>query len=195
MKLHMRNSLISSKEAAKRYQLNGAKRGLEFYFQVSDIPQVHRGDNGRYSMEKETFVILKEITDIALSEQGKGVFISKKEKAINKISLFSYIIDSFEFDKDNPKDQTFELIYSDINLDSVLEVDSKFETFNLLENHSNKVYHFGKSTQSQDTNVITFKQKPKKIHTVRGFWKSQPYGSRNNPSYKRIWIDEFQRAS
>lgn len=34
----------------------------------------------------------------------------------------------------------------------------------------------------------------KSLHTVRGFWKKQPYGSRSNPKYKMIWIESFQRG-
>ncbi|PHO09093.1 hypothetical protein CPG37_10875 [Malaciobacter canalis] len=32
-------------------------------------------------------------------------------------------------------------------------------------------------------------------HTVNGFWRNQPYGSRSNPQYKMIWIDSFERGS
>lgn len=193
MKLHKRNSLISAKEAAKRFE-SKTKRVFEFFFQSSEIPFIHRDEKGKCLMEKETFVILKEITDIALQDHGKGFFVAKKEKSLQKVSLFTFIIDCFNFDKENPHTQVYGLQVDELNLDSVLEVDGKFETFRLIENNSNKVYHFGKSV-SHATNGTAFNQKSKKLHTVNGFWRNQPYGSRNNPSYKRIWIDEFQRAS
>jgi hypothetical protein len=34
----------------------------------------------------------------------------------------------------------------------------------------------------------------KQLYTVNGFERNQPYGSRKNPKYKKIWIDPFQRG-
>lgn len=34
----------------------------------------------------------------------------------------------------------------------------------------------------------------KQLYTVNGFERNQPYGSRKNPQYKKIWIDPFQRG-
>mgnify|MGYP006422194075 CR=1 FL=1 len=32
------------------------------------------------------------------------------------------------------------------------------------------------------------------LHTVNGFWRNQPYGSRSNPTYKLKWVDSFERG-
>jgi len=32
------------------------------------------------------------------------------------------------------------------------------------------------------------------LHTVNGFWRNQPYGSRSNPEYRPKWIDSFERG-
>lgn len=35
---------------------------------------------------------------------------------------------------------------------------------------------------------------PMELHKVNGFWRNQPYGSRQNPRYERIWINDFERG-
>ena len=42
--------------------------------------------------------------------------------------------------------------------------------------------------------VINRKSHTNSKHTVKGFYRKQPYGSRNNPTYKTIWVDEFKRG-
>ena len=32
-------------------------------------------------------------------------------------------------------------------------------------------------------------------HSVRGHWRNQAYGSRKNPKYKKIWIEDFEKGS
>ena len=35
---------------------------------------------------------------------------------------------------------------------------------------------------------------PMELHKVNGYWRNQPYGSRKNPRYERIWVDDFARG-
>lgn len=44
---------------------------------------------------------------------------------------------------------------------------------------------------SQSTNNIHSKAP----HTVNGHWRNQPYGNRNNPQYKKIWINDFEKCA
>ncbi len=42
--------------------------------------------------------------------------------------------------------------------------------------------------------VISRKSHTNSTHTVKGFYRKQPYGSRKNPKYKTIWINDFDRG-
>ena len=44
------------------------------------------------------------------------------------------------------------------------------------------------------SNNMFYQQHHKKPHNVNGHWRNQPYGSRNNPQYKRIWINDFKKG-
>jgi len=33
-----------------------------------------------------------------------------------------------------------------------------------------------------------------KFHTVNGYWKRQPFGSRENPQYRRVFVESFERG-
>lgn len=46
----------------------------------------------------------------------------------------------------------------------------------------------------QPSNNCNYKLHTKSPHFVNGFWRNQPYGSRNNPQYKKIWIESFNRG-
>ena len=35
----------------------------------------------------------------------------------------------------------------------------------------------------------------KSPHSVNGHWRNQPYGSKGNKIYKRIWIEEFEKGA
>jgi len=48
--------------------------------------------------------------------------------------------------------------------------------------------------QSQQSNKKDYKPHTKSHHTVNGFYRKQPYGSRSNPKYKMIWIESYQRG-
>jgi len=45
----------------------------------------------------------------------------------------------------------------------------------------------------KSTNTKFYQSHHKSPHSVNGHWRNQPYGSRDNPQYKRIWIDSFEK--
>ncbi len=47
----------------------------------------------------------------------------------------------------------------------------------------------------QQSHYRWYQPNTKSAHTVNGFWRNQPYGSRQNPQYKRIWVNSFDRGS
>ena len=46
----------------------------------------------------------------------------------------------------------------------------------------------------QPSNNRFYQPHTKSPHTVNGFYRKQPYGSRSNPKYKMIWIESFGRG-
>lgn len=46
----------------------------------------------------------------------------------------------------------------------------------------------------QPSNRGDYKPHTKSHHTVNGFYRNQPYGSRENPQYKKIRVESFQRG-
>lgn len=49
-------------------------------------------------------------------------------------------------------------------------------------------------SQSIPLNNQSYQPCYKTPHSVNGHWRNQPYGSRDNPQYKRIWISEFDKG-
>jgi hypothetical protein len=44
------------------------------------------------------------------------------------------------------------------------------------------------------SNDEEIKRSPMELHKVNGYWRNQPYGSRKNPRYEKIWVDDFARG-
>jgi len=51
-----------------------------------------------------------------------------------------------------------------------------------------------KLVNKQVANTTSYNSHTKSPHEVKGHWRNQPYGPRNNPKYKKIWIEEFDKG-
>lgn len=57
----------------------------------------------------------------------------------------------------------------------------------LVKIGSSTIYNVGDEFKDADTDV--------RLHWVRGHWRRQPFGPRDNPEYRLTWIKPFQRGS
>jgi|694.fasta_scaffold07025_16 hypothetical protein len=51
---------------------------------------------------------------------------------------------------------------------------------------------YDKVEASNDENINN--RYPMEPHKVNGHWRVQPFGNRNNPQYKKIWINDFEKG-
>jgi hypothetical protein len=108
--------------------------------------------------------------------------------------------DNFELIKPFTKSITLSTISKPIYSDSDLSIPSNpimehtIGVINYLEERNWDVNSDTKVETTTQSNNRCYPSHTNSLHTVNGYWRNQPYGSRTNPIYKRIWIDTFERG-
>ena len=186
---------ISTKEISKIF---GVKRNMVNYlFRKSDIPTIHRDSNGNKTlMEKESFSVVFDVVTKIIETHTKPYLLSKKQKSHWMFMFFTNILNGFQnIDKTSQFTNVKGIALIDDLIDVIVLIDGFFERFLLIDKNTDEEYIFGKLLEDTiSSNNVNHQSSPKSHHTVNGFWRNQPYGSRNNPNYKRIWVNSFERG-
>ena len=183
----MSKLFFTSKDVATK--LGVKSRLIEKIFRKSKIPTIHRDDNGSKTLiEKGNFILLLEILNVIVNSIKETKY-SKKKLNILRLHFLSMLLSQYK-----DQDATQFTLLADVNdiFNVIVTFDYGFDRFIVHDFLSDTEYKFGKAWDltSKKSNV---KHKNKK-HDVNGFWKNQPVGPRDNPSYKRIWVPGFTRG-
>ena len=141
-------------------------------FEVVVVKNVRGMKDGFYILDRNytkftsSSFIKKKLSKIVMKEMGKKPMVSMLEGLIQYNKTYSNKIDKYfiQYIKGNTL------------------IDYTFDEF-VKEFEPHKV-----------TNNQSYQPNHKSPHRVNGFWRNQPYASRSNPQYKRIWINSFEKG-
>lgn len=95
------------------------------------------------------------------------------------------------------KNYTIDEKIVDYNTTKILDIgilSKPIGTSYLIVTNNTNVIRWVKKETHKSSNNKSYEPNTKSQHTVKGFWRKQPYGSRSNPKYKMIWIESFERC-
>ena len=170
---------------------------VNYLFRKSNIPTIHWNTNGNKTlMEKKNFFIVLDVVTKIVETHTDYENLSNKKKNYWKFMFFTDILKDFQNINQTTQFTNIKSIsLIDDSIDVIVFIDGFFERFMIIDNNTDKEYKFGKLIDDNNpSNNPSFTPHTKSHHTVNGFYRNQPYGSRENPKYKRIWVDSFQRG-
>jgi len=195
----MIKEMITSKEVGIRLGIK--KRHVDMIFKKSQVPTIHRDNLGNKTlMERENFNAIFDLLNqmVKCYSNSSNSKITKKWKKNFILSMFSRRLETYN--KERPISHSIDIFDPKDNNKHVLNItvftNCRYDSFLLIDfNDNQREYKFGNAfVASQSTNNKNHQSHHKSPHMVNGYWRNQPYGSRNNPQYKRIWISDFYKG-
>jgi len=187
----MKKLYFTSKEIGFKF---GVKhKVIEKLFRKSKVPTLHRdSSNNKTLIERENFNIIFDLLTKMYECYIGNEYMSKKNKSMFLFNMFSHRLNTY-----HNEIQIVDLVsFMDNSLNVLVISDYKYDNFILIDcNDNNKNYKFDNlSITPQPTNNITYQSQHKSPHSVNGHFRNQPYGSRDNPQYRKIWISDFDKG-
>ncbi len=182
---------FTSKEVATRF--GQSRKNIQKIFNASKIPTIHRDSVGNKTIiEKDNIILLEKVINTSISSIDSDIKLSKKQ--LNNLRFhFLFLLlhqyknqDANQFILFNSVDESFNIIVT---------FDYSFDRFIVHDFLSDTEYKFGRHWNLTTKNSNDNQKHKNSAHQVQGFWKNQPYGPRDNPQYKRIWINSFRRGA
>ena len=206
-------TLKNIKTAAK--ELNIAKGKIKSLIKNKEI--VYTLENGHYMVDVE---VIKNVLSNPKRAQSKYERTLNFNQPYNEIFneyvdiTLSTLLTTIEKDwKNNVRDTDIALVFrrtlmrnkqylstNDVQLFLLEEAlklsDEEIYTKQIIlcEELGIKAFDIKKLNLVLNTYTSSDEEHNKSAHSVNGHFRMQPYGPRNNPSYKKIWIEEFDKG-
>ena len=182
---------FTSKEVGAR--LGKSRANIQKIFNASKIPTIHRDSVGSKTLiEKDNFILVEKVINTIIASMDSDKKLSKKQLNNLRFHFLLMLLSQYK-DQDATQLTLFKSVHDSFNV--IVTFDYSFDRFIVHDFLSDTEYKFGRYWNLTTNNAIDKPKHKNSAHQVNGFWKNQPVGPRNNPTFKRIWIDSFKRGA